>query len=229
MYKRQPNRQVDILHSIIDIKVDIISEQVIGKVSHKFSPLGTSVTSFDLDAEDMVVRRVRLGNKDVPFFQSEQKLHIDLIKNYTWSDTLNVTINYTANPRTGLYFFQPDSLYPNRKLQAWTQGEETDNHHWVPLYDYPNERATFECKITVDKNLKAISNGELVSIKDNKDDTRTYHWRENFAMVSYLISFAIGDYVKVEDNYEDLPVAYWVYPENQNEACLLYTSPSPRD
>jgi len=213
-----PNRQVDILHSVIDIKVDITSEQVIGKVSHKFSPLGTSVSSFDLDAEDMVVRRVRLGNKDVPFFQSEQKLHIDLIKNYSWSDTLNVTINYTAKPRTGLYFFQPDSLYPNRKLQAWTQGEETDNHHWVPLYDYPNERATFECKITVDKDLKAISNGELVSIKDNKDDTRTYHWRENFAMVSYLISFVIGDYVKVEDHYKDLPVAYWVYPENQNEA-----------
>ena len=213
-----PNRQVDILHSIIDIKVDIISEQVIGKVSHKFSPLGISVSSFDLDAEDMVIRRVRLGNKDIPFFQSEKKLHIDLIKNYSWSDTLDLTINYSANPRTGLYFFKPDSLYPNRKLQAWTQGEETDNHHWVPLYDYPNERATFECKITVDKNLKAISNGELVSIKDNKDDTRTYHWRENFAMVSYLISFVIGDYVKIEDNYEDLPVAYWVYPENQSEA-----------
>ena len=41
-------------------------------------------------------------------------------------------------------------------------------------------------------------------------------------MVSYLISFAIGDYVKVEDNYKDLPVAYWVYPENQNEEVPLW-------
>ena len=69
-----PNRHVDILHSIIDIKVDIISEQVIGKVSHKFSPLGTSVSSFDLDAEDMVIRRVRLGNKDIPFFPKRAKI-----------------------------------------------------------------------------------------------------------------------------------------------------------
>ena len=143
-----PNRQVDIHHTVIDISVDLHSEKVSGKVSHRFSPLGTSLTNFDLDAEDMVIRRVRLGNKDIPFFQSEKKLHVELIKSFSWDDTLTVTINYTATPRTGLYFFKPDSLYPDRKLQAWTQGEETDNHHWVPLYDYPNERATFECILT---------------------------------------------------------------------------------
>ena len=65
---------------------------------------------------------------------------------------------------------------------------------------------------------KAISNGELVSLVENKDNTHTFHWRENFPMVSYLISFVIGDYVKVEDNYKDIPVAYWVYPENEKEA-----------
>ena len=213
-----PDRTVDIIHSIIDIKIDILSEKVVGKVSHKFTPLGTAISEFELDAEDMIVRRVRLGNKDIPFFQSEYKLHMDLLKDYKWSDTLDVTINYTAAPRTGLYFFKPDSLYPKRKMQAWTQGEETDNHHWVPMYDYPNERATFECILTVSNKLKAISNGELVSIADNKDGTHTFHWKENFPMVGYLISFAVGDYVKVEDNYKDVPVAYWVYPENKHEA-----------
>jgi len=37
-------------------------------------------------------------------------------------------------------------------------------------------------------------------------------------MVSYLISFAVGEYVKVEDALGDLPINYWVYPENKNEA-----------
>ena len=205
-----PDRSVDILHSVIDIRLDFLSEKVIGKVSHTFSPLGSSVSNLDLDAEDMIVRRVRLDGKDIPFFQSEEKLHMDLVKSFTWSDTLTIIINYTSTPRTGLYFFKPDSSYPNRRLQAWTQGEETDNHHWVPIYDYPNERATFECKLTVDKNLQAISNGELVSKTDNEDGTHTFHWRENYPMVSYLISFAVGDYVKVEDKYKDLPVNYWV-------------------
>ncbi|SVC26647.1 uncharacterized protein METZ01_LOCUS279501, partial [marine metagenome] len=71
-----PNRIVDIHHSVIDIRLDFLSKKVIGKVSHSFSPLGTSVSNLDLDAEDMIVRRVRLDGKDIPFFQSEKKLHM---------------------------------------------------------------------------------------------------------------------------------------------------------
>ena len=221
-FQATPNRSVDIHHTKIDISIDFLSEKVIGKVSHSFSPLGSSISNLDLDAEDMVIRRVRLNDKDIPFFQSEKQLHMDLIKNYNWSDTLTVVINYTATPRTGLYFFKPDSAYPNRPIQAWTQGEETDNHHWVPLYDYPNDRATFECRITVDKKFKALSNGELLSITDNTDGTHTFHWKENFPMVSYLISFVVGDYVKVEDSYNGLPVNYWVYSSNQEEALRSF-------
>ena len=82
-----PDRSVDILHSVIDIRLDFLSEKVTGKVSHTFSPLGSSVSNLDLDAEDMIVRRVRLDGKDIPFFQSEEKLHMDLVKSFTWSDT----------------------------------------------------------------------------------------------------------------------------------------------
>ena len=102
IYHSTPDRSVDILHSVIDIKLDFLSESVIGKVTHTFTPLGSSVSNLDLDAEDMVVRRVRLDGKDIPFFQSEEKLHMDLIRSFNWSDTLNVIINYTAKPRTGL-------------------------------------------------------------------------------------------------------------------------------
>ena len=221
-YQSTPDRNVDFHHSIIDISLDFQSEKVVGKVSHIFTPLSSNLSNLDIDAEDMIVRRVRLNGKDIPFFQSEQKLHMDLLKPYSWNDTLNIIINYTASPRTGLYFFKPDSSYPNRPLQAWTQGEETDNHHWVPLYDYPNDRATFESKITVDKTLKAISNGELVAVINNDDGTNTWHWKENFPMVSYLISFVVGDYVKIEDQYKNIPINYWVYESNRHEALRSF-------
>ena len=212
------DRDVDIHHIRIDVRLDFISDQVSGNVIHTLSPLSSSLSHIDMDAEDMVIRRVRLNGKDIPFFQSEDQVHMDLRRSYGWTDTLDLTMNYTATPRTGLYFFKPDSTYPDRRTQAWTQGEETDNHHWVPLYDYPNDRATFETILTVDQRFKAISNGELVSYRENDNNTHTFHWRENFPMVSYLISFAVGEYVKVEDPLGDLPINYWVYPENQNEA-----------
>ena len=221
-YNPTPNRIIDVLHSIIDISIDLEAQKVDGKVTHILTPLNSNLKGFDLDSEDSVIRRIRLNDKDIPFFQSEKKVHLSFHQSYDWSDTLKVEINYTSHPKTGLYFFKPDSIYPKRRLQAWTQGEETDNHHWVPIYDYPNDRATFECILTVDGKLKAISNGELVSTKNNKDGSKTFHWRENFPMVSYLISFAVGDYVKVVDDYQGLSVNYWVYPENKNEALRSF-------
>ena len=40
--------------------------------------------------------------------------------------------------------------------------------------------------------------------------------------MAYLISYVVGDYVKVEDSYNDIPVNYWVYKENQSETMRSF-------
>ena len=220
--QRTRDRTVDIHHIKIDVAVDLESESVYGHVVHTLSPFSRSLESFYLDAEDMTIRRVRLNDKDIGFDHTGDKLHLSLAKPIGWHDTVTVRIDYTAYPRRGTFFIKPDETYPDKPWQAWTQGEETDNHHWVPLYDYPNEKSTFETILTVDQKFKAVSNGELVSLSENQDGTHTWHWRENFPMVAYLISFVVGEYVKVEDSYKDIPVNYWVYTDNQNEAMRSF-------
>ncbi len=219
---RTRDREVDIQHIKINVTVDIESESVYGHVVHTLSPLREGLESFTLDADDMTVRRVRTGGKDIDFVHLGNKLHITFDKKISLADTIQVRVDYTAFPRMGTYFIKPDDVYPDKPWQAWTQGEDDDNHHWVPIYDYPNDRATFETLLTVDQELKAISNGELVSVKLNDDGTHTWHWHEHFPMVSYLISFVVGDYVKVEDSYNDVPVNYWVYAENQSETMRSF-------
>ena len=220
--QRTRDRTVDIHHIKIDVAVDLESQSVYGHVVHTLSPFSRSLESFYLDAEDMTIRRVRLNDKDIGFDHTGDKLHLSLNKPIGWLDTVTVRIDYTAYPRRGTFFIKPDETYPDKPWQAWTQGEETDNHHWVPLYDYPNEKSTFETILTVDQKFKAVSNGELVSLSENQDGTHTWHWRENFPMVAYLISFVVGEYVKVEDSYKDIPVNYWVYKDNQNEAMRSF-------
>ena len=187
-------------------------------MSPTFFLINLSLDFFELDASDMNIKRVRVSNKDVLFNHTGDKLSISLNNPISWKDTINVRIDYTANPKKGVYFVKPDDFYPEKPYQAWTQGEDTDNHHWVPLYDYPNERSTFETILTVKKIYKAVSNGELLSTTENDDGTHSWHWRENFPMVPYLISFVVGDYVKIEDKYNNTPVNYWVYKKNQKEA-----------
>ncbi|MBT3946158.1 MAG: M1 family metallopeptidase, partial [Candidatus Marinimicrobia bacterium] len=220
--QRTRDREVDIHHIKIDVSVNIEAGMVKGNVTHTFSPFSSSLDAFSLDAEDMTILRARLAGKDIGFNQANDKVYLTLNKSMSWEDTAKVRLDYTANPRKGTYFIKPDETYPEKPLQAWTQGEDMDNHHWVPLYDYPNDKATFEVSLTVEKKFTALSNGELVSVKNNKDGTHTWHWHEHFPMVSYLISYVIGEFEKVEDSYNGIPVNYWVYEENKHEALRSF-------
>lgn len=226
-YNPTPDRYFDVHHIRIEIEVDVKGESVEGNVTHTLSPLRTNLSRIILDSEHTTVSSVMLnGKKALTFEAQEKKLEIDLGGEYGFEDTLNIKIEYRSEPKLGLFFILPDSVYPEKKLQAWTQGEVMDNHYWVPLHDYPNDRATFETILTVDKNLTAVSNGELISAKEI-GDKKTFHWRENYPMVAYLISFAVGEYKKVEDSHGKLPVNYWVYPEHSREDALRSFGKTP--
>ena len=172
-YQRTRDRQVDVHHIKIDITVNLKTESVAGHVIHTLSPLHSSLSVIDLDAEDMIIGRVRMNGKDIQFIQDGEFVHLELDKAIGWQDTVDIHLDYSAKPLKGLFFIAPDDTYPEKHWQAWTQGEEMDNHHWVPMYDYPNDRATFECILTVDKKYTAVSNGELLAKEDNQDGTRT--------------------------------------------------------
>jgi aminopeptidase N len=218
-YHPTRDRYFDVQHIVIDLQVDLQDRSISGRVTHTLSPLSDSLSLLSLDATGLEIHQVSLGTTELSFDQDEDRLWIELDRIYGFEDTLDVTITYFARPKRGLFFIQPDSAYPNKHVQAWTQGEDMDNHYWVPLYDYPNDKATFEVILTVPKPYMAISNGELVGVRE-ESDTRTFHWRENWPMSSYLISFAVGEYRKIEDHYGDLPVNYWVYPEHSRADAL---------
>ena len=220
--QRTRDRHVDIHHIQINVNVSLKNKCVKGYVIHTLSPLSSNLDEIIFDAEDMNVRRVRLNGKDIDFTQDQTLIYTHLYNPLGWEDTVDIRIDYISYPKKGLYFISPDINYPEKRWQAWTQGEEEDNHHWVPIYDYPNDRSTFECILTVNEKYTALSNGELLSKVNNKDSTHTWHWRENFPMVSYLISFVVGEYVKVEDSYNGMSVNYWVYDNNKDEAIRSF-------
>ena len=126
------------------------------------------------------------------------------------ADTLDLAIEYAGSPTHGLHFVLADPAYPEKPLSIWTQGESEDTHHWLPCYDYPNDRATTEMIITVEKPLFVVSNGALVETRQNDGGTTTYHWKMDVPHVSYLISLAVGDFAVYHDRVGDLPLDYYV-------------------
>lgn len=218
------DRQYDVLHYRIAVTIDEPARSVHGTVTTTLIPFPPDLRTLTFDAEEMTVHRATLGkNTPLKFTQQEKTITLDLDRAYGHRDTLRVSIEYSCTPRKGLYFIQPDSAYPQRPRQIWSQGEDMDNHFWFPCHDFPDDRATSEMLITVPRELTALSNGALVDVKeDAKAKTKTFHWKESVPCVSYLIMLAAGEYSIIKDKAGSVPLLYYVYPGQEADAKVCF-------
>ena len=214
----------------LELHFDWDHEQALGTETITLSPLLTDLRRVDLDAANMTFNSVKLASGVPLKFESDaeqEKLHITLDRAYQPNDTLNIVIDYHTNGVTtargiagfgrGLSFIKPNPDDPTRPRQIWSQGETEYNHYWFACYDHPNDFTTTEIIATVEKPLMVISNGKLLSTKDNKDNTRTFDWKIDQSHATYLTSIVVGEYVAVEGNYAGIPVVSYVYPNDLAE------------
>jgi aminopeptidase N len=219
-----PDRTFDVLHYTIAVSIDEPARAVHGTVTTTLVPFPAELRTVVFDAEEMTITSATLG-KGTPlkFSQQEKKVTLDLDRAYSHKDTLTVSIGYSCTPHKGLYFIQPDSAYPDRPRQIWSQGEDMDNHFWFPCYDFPNDRATSEMIATVPGDLTALSNGALIDVRENKaEHTKTFHWKESLSHPSYLITLAVGKYAIVKDKAGAVPLTYYVYPGQEADARICF-------
>lgn len=189
------DRVFDLIHTKLEISFNESERSLSGKVTHTFTPLLPEQRFLYLDAVGLEIKKVTDPAGNLLLFEHLEKvLKIDLRLPYrAFADTFAVTIEYAGRPKAGLYFVQPDAQYPRKRRQIWTQGETENTRYWIPIYDYPNDRATSEMIVTLPEQYLAVSNGELVS-DTRAGGKRVFHWRENVPHVPYLISLVAGEY-----------------------------------
>lgn len=223
-------RFFDVKHVKATLELDTRKREVRGSVTHTLSPLHPYLTRVELDCGSALkVTRVSVGTPPIPcvFTTKNEKLLVTLDKAYGPGDTLDLTIEYSGSPAHGLRFVVADPAYPEKPLSIWTQGESEDTHHWLPCYDYPNDRATTEMIITVEKPLFVVSNGSLVETRHNDNGTATYHWKMDVPHVSYLISLAVGDFAVYHDRVGDLPLDYYVAKKTDEATARRFMGKTP--
>ncbi len=140
-------------------------------------------------------------------------------------DEMDIFIDYTINkPKSGLHFFAPSEDEPDTPHLVWSQGQSIDNRYWVPCFDHPNERQTTEIICTVATPYQAFSNGRLVRIIENEDDTRTFHWLQDTPHVSYLMTLVVGEFATLETMWRDVPVSYHAAPKHESKLALSFVN-----
>ncbi len=225
-----PSHDFDTQNIKLELRFDWEHEQALGTETITLSPLITNLRNVELDAANMTFNSVKLAPGLPVKFESDakqEKLRITLDRAYQPKETLNLVIDYHTNGVTsakgiagfgrGLSFIKPNPDDPTRPRQIWSQGETEFNHYWFACFDHPNDFTTTEILATVEKPLIVISNGKLLSTKDNNDNTRTFDWRIDQPHATYLTSIVVGDYAAIEGNYAGIPVISYVYPSEVTE------------
>src|SRR5688572_16126141 len=206
------DRKVDVKHIRLEVALDFKAKSVRGTATHAFVPILGNVESLELDCVDIAVKRVRMKGRPRPlsFTNADGTLSVKFPRPLAAGRTAEISIEYSATPRRGLYFCGPDADYPARRVEAWTQGQDQDSRHWFPCFDYPNQKATTEVIATVPASMTALSNGRLVGKSVNRTKgTATFHWRQGIRHVSYLVTLVAGDYEAIRYRWRKVPMTVW--------------------
>src|SRR5713101_2859926 len=213
------DRSANIKHIKLEVALDFEAKKIAGTATHRLSAITGPLDRLEFDATELAIRAVRAGNEPASFETSDGKLRIVLPRALKADEEIEIAIDYSSQPRRGLYFVGPDEGYPNKPVEAWTQGEDEDSRYWFPCYDYPNNRTTSEVIATVPEKFTAISNGALIATSTNAAaKTRTFHWRHDLPHSTYLITLAAGEFAMIEERAGDTPVTYYVHPGREDDA-----------
>src|SRR5262249_32604190 len=138
----------------------------------------------------------QIDANDASFTRSGDILRIAATQALDRDKAIQVLIRYSGgkevNGDKGFHWVQPTATDPQR-AGFWTHGEPEKIRQWMPTWDYPNDLATSETRVTVPADWYVVGNGELKSSLLNDDGrTRTFYWHMAQPHATYLISLAAG-------------------------------------
>jgi aminopeptidase N len=222
-------RTFDVKHIKAELTLDTKKSEIRGTATHTITPMHPGLDSVTLDCgSDLKVSRVAIGSTECKFEQKGNELVVKLDRAYSPDEIFELAVTYAGSPDKGVRFVKPDPDHPKRAVCVWTVGEPEDARHWIPCFDYPNERSTAEMIITVDKPLSVVSNGTLESTRENADGTSTYHWKMDSLLPTYLLSVVAADFAVFHDKLGNLPVDYYVLKEVDEATARRTMGKTPR-
>jgi aminopeptidase N len=218
-----PEHQVDMEH--MRLMVSFLPEEglVRGTVTHIFTPLRDRVDTLFLNGPGITILNAVHRGHPLPFLISPDGITFRFSQPLRYGERDSITLKYEAHPRLGIFFVGwNDSTHRSRK-QIWTQGQGINNRHWIPCYDEQNDKLTTETIITFDSRYRVLSNGAMVSRKDNGNGSTTWHYRMTHPHSVYLVMLGIGRYdIDMRRSKSGVPLYLWYYPEERDRVEPTY-------
>ena len=210
-----PDLGLEPLHIDIDLHVDLGNETTNGTVITTVQARRDGIRILRLDAldfEDLEVWDV--DDKPLTHRYDGHAITISWEEPFINSEERRIAVCYrVTQPVSGLFFSKPTDAYPDDPWFAATDHETERARYWLPCIDLPNVRTRLDFHLRADGRFTILANGSLIDEIEHDDGTKTAHWRLEYRCPSYLASFAIGDFMRIDDAaVGDIPIAYFAVP-----------------
>ncbi|MEV7467719.1 M1 family metallopeptidase [Streptomyces kronopolitis] len=168
--------------------------------------------SFQLDLQGLRVSRVRVDGESADFSRKGHKLIVRPPDGLRKGAAFRTTVNYAGSPQE---LTDPDGTtegWVKTPDGAFVSGEPAGSMTWFPGNNHPEDKATYDFRITVPQGYTAVANGELRSQQTSGGRT-TFRWHSGQPMASYLATATIGKFdVRTSRTPQGLPLYVAVDP-----------------
>ena len=221
---------IDVEHYRFELTLTDESDGIRGRatVSVRFTASGATELALDLATSDasgrgMTVERVHVDGTPLDFEHASDLLRIRLHEPGRPGSRLDVTVEYSGEPASGL------RVGPNRYGDRTFFSDNWPNRarQWLPTVDHPYDKATSEMLVTAPAHYQVVSNGALVEETDGPDGTRLTHWHESVPIATWLYVLGVARFaVQQVDVLDGKPIQTWVYRQDRDAGFYDFAVPT---
>ncbi|HOZ29769.1 MAG TPA: M1 family aminopeptidase [Bacteroidales bacterium] len=213
---------IDVLEYSIVLDIsDIENSFIQGYTDIRFLPIQENTSIIYLDLQNLNVDSIVLEAYPIESFDyNDTLISINLETPVSPSDEVSIRVYYNGNPQMdpsgwgGFYFM---SGYAFNLGVGFDDVPHNYGRVWFPCNDDFIDRAIYNTIITTKPEHTAVCAGELIEVtQDPESLKKTYFWRIEETLPTYLVSVSVGSYVLLSHIYHgierDIPVEFYIYP-----------------
>jgi aminopeptidase N len=219
----------DLLFYHLDVRVDPDKRYLSGKNTIRFRMLQDD-TRIQLDLyANLNVDKIAMGPAELKFTREVNAVFIDFPETLKRGREYAIDFHYSGSPketgRFGGIAFRKDPS-GNHWINTACEGEGASI--WWPNKDqWRDEVEHMRLSVSVPNDLVDVSNGKFLGKTDLGDGYTRWDWQIHYPINSYNVSLNIGKYVHFADRLGDLPLDYYVLPENVAKAKRQFAQAKP--
>lgn len=225
---------IDIQEYIINLDItDISGKFISGYTDIIFNPIEENINNISLDLLKLNVDFITCNACDISnYTYNDSVLNINFASAFNLEDEISIRVYYNGNPILdpsgwGGFYFVGD--YAFNLGVGFKDIPHAYGRVWFPCKDSFTDKAKVTCKITSLENHTAVCGGELINIITNtEDNTKTWEWKLEKPVPTYLVSVAVGPYKLISHNYQgvekEIPIDFYIHPNDSSKTVNSFAN-----